>query len=90
MECKNCRKRVIFKGPGAVRTAAFSKDGKRIILLGIGKIKYGYGMQEQERNLPQILLTFQGSKRLLHSPDGTTTAEVSQDGTVLLRDVKTL
>ena len=82
------RKRVIFKGPGAVRTVAFSKDGKRIIATGDWKNKIRVWHARTGKELtPNPADIPSGSKRLLHSPDGTTTAEVSQDGTVLLRDV---
>ena len=82
------RKRVIFKGPGAVRTVVFSKDGKRIIATGDWKNKVRVWDAETGRKLTPTLADIPaGSKWLLHSPDGTTTAQVSQNGTVLLRDV---
>lgn len=82
------RKRVIFKGPGAVRTVVFSKDGKRIIATGDWKNKIRVWDAKTGRKLtPTPADIPAGSKRLLHAPDGTTTAEVSQNGTVLLRDV---
>ena len=84
------RKRVIFKGPGAVYTVVFSKDGKRIIATGdwqnktrVWDVKTGKELTPTPADIPG------GSKRLLHSPDGTTTAQVSQNGTVLIRKRKT-
>ena len=42
-------------------------------------------MPKQGGNLPQRLLDIRsGPKRLLHAPDGTTTAQVHQNGTVLI------
>lgn len=82
------RKRVIFKGPGAVRTVVFSKDGKRIIATGDWKNKIRVWHAKTGKELtPTPADIPSGSKRLLHSPDGTTTAQVSRNGTVLLRDV---
>ena len=82
------RKRVIFKGPGAVQTVVFSKDGKRIIATGDWKNKIRVWNAKTGKELtPTPADIPSGSKRLLHSPDGTTTAQVSQNGTVLLRDV---
>ena len=84
------RKRVIFKGPGAVRTVVFSKDGKRIIATGDWKNEVRVWHAETGRKLtPTPDDTPSGSKRLLHSPDGTTTARVNQDGTVLIRKSQT-
>ncbi len=84
------RKRVIFKGPGAVRTVAFSKDGKRIIATGDwnNKIRVWHAATGKELT-PTLADAPSGSKWLLPSPDGTTTAQVSQDGTVLIREKKT-
>ena len=84
------RKRVIFKGPGAVRTVVFSKDGKRIIATGDWKNKVRVWHAETGRKLtPTPADTPSGSKWLLHAPDGTTTARVNQDGTVLIRKSQT-
>ena len=84
------RKRVIFKGPGAVRTVVFSKDGKRIIATGDwnNKIRVWHAATGKELT-PTLADAPSGSKRLLPSPDGTTTAQVSQNGTVLIRERKT-
>ena len=84
------RKRVIFKGPGAVRTVVFSKDGKRIIATGDwnNKVRVWHARTGKELT-PTPADIPSGSKWLLHSPDGTTTAQVSQDGTVLIREKKT-
>ena len=84
------RKRVIFKGPGAVNTVVFSKDGKRIIATGDWKNKIRVWHAETGKALTPMPADIpSGSKRLLHSPDGITTASVSQDGTVLIRERKT-
>ncbi|MYH83001.1 PQQ-binding-like beta-propeller repeat protein [Candidatus Poribacteria bacterium] len=85
------RKRVIFKGPGAVRTVVFSKDGKKIIATGDWKNEIRVWDARTGKELTPTLADIprSGSKRLLHSPDGTTTAQVSQDGTVLIRERKT-
>ena len=85
------RKRVIFKGPGAVRTVVFSKDGKRIIATGDWKNEIRVWDARTGKELTPTLADIprSGSKRLLHSADGTTTAQVSQDGTVLIRERKT-
>ena len=85
------RKSVIFKGPGAVWTVVFSKDGKRIIATGDWKNKVRVWHAETGKELTPTLADIpSGSKRLLHSPDGTTTAqEVIRDGTVLIRERKT-
>ena len=84
------RKRVIFKGPGAVRTVVFSKDGKRIIATGDWKNKVRVWDAETGRKLtPTAADIPSGSEGLLHSPDGTTTAQVHQNGTVLIREGKT-
>ncbi len=84
------RKRVIFKGPGAVRTVVFSKDGKRIIATGDwnNKVRVWHAATGKELT-PTLADIPSGSKGLLHSPDGTTIANVSQDGTVLIRERKT-
>ena len=84
------RKRVIFKGPGAVRTVVFSKDGKRIIATGDWKNKVRVWDAETGRKLTPTPADIQrGPKRLLHAPDGTTTAQVHQNGTVLIREDET-
>ncbi|MYB96475.1 PQQ-binding-like beta-propeller repeat protein [Candidatus Poribacteria bacterium] len=84
------RKKVIFKGPGAVRTVVFSKDGKRIIATGDWKNKVRVWHARTGKELtPTPDDTPSGSKGLLHSPDGTTTAQVNQDGTVLIRKSQT-
>ena len=84
------RKRVIFKGPGAVQTVVFSKDGKKIIATGDWKNKVRVWHAETGRKLtPTPADIPSGSQWLLSSPDGTTTAQVSQDGTVLIRERKT-
>ena len=83
------RKRVIFKGAGAVYTVVFSKDGKRIIATGDWKNKIRMWDAETGRKLtPTPADIPRGSKRLLHSPDGTTTAQVHQNGTVLIMERK--
>lgn len=83
------RKRVIFKGPGAVRTVIFSKDGKKIIATGdwnnkvrVWDARTGKELTPTPADIPS------GSKWLLHSADGTTTAQVSH-GTVLIRKSQT-
>ncbi|MDE0317462.1 MAG: WD40 repeat domain-containing protein [Candidatus Poribacteria bacterium] len=80
------RKRVIYKGKGGVSTAVFSKDGKRIIATGDWKektrvwdAKTGKELTPTPADIPS------GSKRLLDSPDGTATAHVERNGTVLIR-----
>ena len=80
-----------FKGPGAVRTVVFSKDGKRIIATGDWKNKVRVWHAATGKELTPTLadIPSSGSKRLLHSPDGTTTAQINQDGTVLIRERKT-
>ena len=84
------RKRVIFKGPGAVNTVVFSKDGKRIIATGDWKNKVRVWHADTGKELTPILADIpSGSERLLHSPDGTTIAQVSRDGTVLITKRKT-
>ena len=84
------RKRVIFKGPGAVYTTVFSKDGKRIIATGDWKNKVRVWDAETGRKLTPTAADIQsGSKKLLHAPDGTTTAQVHQNGTVLIRKGET-
>ena len=81
------RKRVIFKGPGAVYTVAFSKDGKRIIATGDWNNKVRVWHAETGRKLtPTPADTPSGSKWLLYAPDGTTIANVRSDGTVLIKD----
>ena len=84
------RKTVIFKGPGAVRTVVFSKDGKRIIATGDwdNKVRVWHARTGKELT-PTLADIPSGSKWLLHSPDGTTIANVSQDGTVLIRESQT-
>ena len=83
------RKRIIFKGPGAVRTVVFSKDGKRIIATGDWKNEIRVWHAEIGKELtPTPTDIPSGSKRLLHSPDGMTTAYVSYNGTMLIRDRK--
>ena len=84
------RKRVIFKGPGAVYTTVFSKDGKRIIATGDWKNKirvWDAGTGRKLTPTPADMLN--GPKRLLHAPDGTTTAQVHQNGTVRIRKSET-
>ena len=84
------RKRVIFKGPGAVQTVVFSKDGKRIIATGDWKNKVRVWDAKIGKELtPTPADTPGSSKGLLHSLDGTTTARVNQDGTVLIRKRET-
>ena len=84
------RKRVIFKGPGTVRTVVFSKDGKRIIATGGWKNKVRVWHAETGKELtPTPADTPGSSKWLLHSADGTTTAEVRQNGTVLITEAET-
>ena len=85
------RKRVIFKGPGAVYTVVFSKDGKRIIATGDwnNKVRVWHAATGQELTPTRADIPRSGAKGLLLSPDGTTTAQVSQDGTVLIREGKT-
>jgi WD40 repeat protein len=84
------RKRVIFKGPGAVYTVVFSKDGKRIIATGDWKNKVRVWHARTGKELtPTPADIPSGSNGLLHSPDGTTTAQVNQNGTVLIRGRKT-
>lgn len=84
------RKRVIFKGPGAVYTTVFSKDGKRIIATGDWKNKVRVWDAETGRKLTPTAADIQsGSKKLLHAPDGTTTAQVHQNGTVRIRKGET-
>ncbi|RKU19665.1 hypothetical protein C6501_01265 [Candidatus Poribacteria bacterium] len=84
------RKKVIFKGPGAVYTVVFSKDGKKIIATGEWQKKTRVWHAETGKELtPTPADMPSGSKRLLHSPDGTTTAQVSQNGTVLIRKRET-
>ena len=84
------RKSVIFKGPGAVRTVAFSKDGKRIIATGDWKNKVRVWHAATGKELTPTLADIpSGSKWLLRSPDGTTIANVRQDGTVLISERKT-
>ncbi len=85
------RNRVIYKGKGGVRTAVFSDDGTRIIATGdwkkkkrVWNAKTGKELTPTPTDIPR------GSKRLLHSPDGTATAHVSQDGTVLIHERKTV
>jgi len=80
------RKRVIFKGPGAVYTVVFSKDGKRIIATGDWKNEIRVWHAETGKELtPTPADIPSGSKRLLHSPDGTTVAHRSHNGTVIIR-----
>ena len=84
------RKRVIFKGPGAVRTVVFSKDGKRIIATGDWKNKVRVWHAATGKELTPTLADIpSGSKGLLRSPDGTTIANMRQNGTVLIRERKT-
>jgi WD40 repeat protein len=85
------RKRVIFKGPGAVYTVVFSKDGKRIIATGDWKNKIRVWHATTGKELTPTLADIprSGSKGLSPSPDGTTTAQVNQDGTVLIREEET-
>ncbi len=85
------RKRVIYKGPGAVRTVVFSEDGKKIIATGdwqkktrVWDVQTGKELTATPTDIPG------GSKRLLHSPDGTTTAHMSHNGTVLIQERKTV
>ena len=86
------RKRVIFKGPGAVRTVVFSKDGKRIIATGDWNNKVRVWDARTGKELTPTLADIPNSdsKRSLQSPDGTTTAQVSQDGTVLIKERQTI
>ncbi len=84
------RKKVVFKGPGAVYTVVFSKDGKRIIATGDWKNKIRVWDAKTGRKLtPTPADMLNGPKGLLHAPDGTTTAEVHQNGTVLIRKGET-
>ena len=84
------RKRVIFKGPGAVYTVVFSKDGKRIIATGDWKDKRRVWHAETGQELTATPTDIQrGSKGLLHALDGTTTAQVHQNGTVLITEAET-
>ena len=80
------RKRTLFKGVGGVSNVVFSEDGKRIIATGdwqkktrVWDAKTGKELIPTPADIPS------GSKRLLYSPDGTTTAQVAQNGTVLIR-----
>ena len=85
------RKRVIFKGPGMVSSVVFSKDGERIIATGDWKNKVRVWHAETGKELaptPADILR-SGSEGLLHAPDGTTAAQVRQDGTVLIREAET-
>ena len=81
------RKRVIFKGKGCVRSAVFSDDGTRIIATGDWKKKTRVWNAKTGKELtPTAADIPSGSKRILHSPDGTTTAHVERNGTVLIRE----
>ena len=85
------RKRVIFKGTGAVYTVVFSKDGKRIIATGDWKNKIRvWDARTGKELIPTPDDIPRDPNGLLHSPDGTTTAQVSQNGTVLIRKRKQL
>ncbi len=84
------RKRVIFKGPGAVWTVVFSKDGKRIIATGDWKDKRRVWHAETGKELTATPADIpSGSEGLLYSPDGTTIANVRQNGTVLITEAET-
>ncbi len=81
------RKRVLYKGNGDVRTAMFSEDNKKVIATvdwqkkaRVWDAKTGKELTPTPADIPS------SSKRLLHSPDGTTTAQVSQNGTLLIRE----
>ncbi|MDE0085422.1 MAG: WD40 repeat domain-containing protein [Candidatus Poribacteria bacterium] len=80
------RKRVIYKGKGGVRTAVFSDDGKKIIATGdwqkktrVWDAKTGKELTPTPTDIPN------DSQGLLYSPDGTTTAHIEPNGTVLIR-----
>ncbi|MYF97589.1 hypothetical protein F4212_00425 [Candidatus Poribacteria bacterium] len=81
------RKRVIFKGPGAVYTVVFSKDGKKIIATGDWKKKTRVWDAKTGKELTPTPNEIQrkSSRRILHSPDSTTTAHSEQNGTVIIR-----
>lgn len=84
------RKRVLYKGKGGVSTAVFSEDSKKIIATGEWQKKTRVWHAETGKELtPTAADMSSGSKRLLHSPDGTTTAQVRQNGTVLIRKRET-
>ncbi len=84
------RKRVLYKGKGGVRTAVFSEDSEKTIATGDWKNEIRVWHADTGKELtPTAADIPSGSKRLLHSPDGTTTAQVSQNGTVLIRKRKT-
>ena len=81
------RKRVIYKGPGAVRTVVFSEDGKKIIATGDWQKKTRVWDVQTGKELTPIPADIPSdSKRLLYSPDGAATAHVNQDGTVLIHE----
>ncbi len=65
----------------------FSEDNKKIIATVdrqkkacVWDAKTGKELTSTPADIPS------SSKRLLHAPDGTTTAQVSQNGTLLIRE----
>lgn len=82
------RNKVLYKGNGGVRNAVFSEDGKRIIATGdwtkgtrVWDAKTGKELTPTPNDIQR-----KTSSRVLHSPDGTTTAHKKQNGTVLIRN----
>lgn len=79
-------KRTIFKGSGGVSTTAFSVDGKRVIATGDWKEKtrvWDVRTGKKLTPIPSDILIV--NKGLLHSPDGTTIAHHSKNGTIVIR-----
>ncbi len=81
------RKRTLFKGAGGVRDVVFSENGERIIATGdwsektrVWDAKTGKALRTIPSDIPR-----KSSSRVLHSPDGTTTAHREQNGTVIIR-----
>ncbi|MCY4401885.1 MAG: WD40 repeat domain-containing protein [Candidatus Poribacteria bacterium] len=80
------RKKVLYKGNGGVRNAVYSEDGKKIIATGDWKGTRVWDAKTGKKLTPTPNdIQSKSSSRVLHSPDGTTTAHREQNGTVLIR-----
>ena len=80
------RKRTLFKGAGGVRNVVFSENGKRIIATGDWNEKtrvWDAKTGKEHMTIPTDIPS--SSSKLSYSPDGTKTAHVEQNGTVIIR-----
>ncbi|MCG9128073.1 PD40 domain-containing protein [Candidatus Poribacteria bacterium] len=82
--------RTLFKGQGGVRNVEFSQDGKKIIATGDWKEKTRVWDAKTMKKLPPTHMDkTHVFKRILVSPDNTTTAQVEHNYTMVIRKRET-